>query len=140
MIEPARAANETSEAFVALYDAHVGRVYSYLHRRCSDRPTAEELTSETFLSALHAMQRNPPRSADESWLLAIARHKLVDHWRRRERDERNLRAVAGGVEIEEVWDQELDSRSSARPTPMSGPMPTSSRSSANDWSSRATPR
>ena len=29
-----------------------------------------------------------------AWLIGVARHKLIDHWRRRSRDERLLAAVA----------------------------------------------
>ena len=77
---------EPSDALLSLYDAHVEQVYSYFHRRCGDRTVAEELTSETFLSALRSLHRAQPQSADAAWLIGIARHKLVDHWRRRERE------------------------------------------------------
>jgi RNA polymerase sigma-70 factor, ECF subfamily len=87
------AAPEPAVDVVALYRAHVVRVYSYLARRCGDRSVAEELTSETFVSAMAALHRQPPRTADLPWLLGIARHKLVDHWRRREREDRSLAAV-----------------------------------------------
>ncbi len=40
-----------SDALLVLYDSHVDQVFSYFQRRCGDRATAEELTSETFLSA-----------------------------------------------------------------------------------------
>jgi RNA polymerase sigma-70 factor, ECF subfamily len=41
------------------------------------------------------------------WLIGTARHKLVDHWRRREREERGLRLIDGDV-TEDPWDAELD--------------------------------
>lgn len=79
---------------VSLYRTHVVAVYSYLHRRCGDRSVAEELTAETFEAAVNMLQRRPPLQADRGWLVGIARHKLVDHWRRREREARSLRSVA----------------------------------------------
>lgn len=106
-MEPSPPTTDASVTLLALYDAHVGRVFAYLHRRCTDRAVAEELTSETFVAALAGLQRNPPRVADVGWLLGIARHKLVDHWRRRARDERNLRAVSE-AEPEPVWEADLD--------------------------------
>lgn len=106
-MEPSPPLTDASVTLLALYDAHVGRVFNYLHRRCSDRAIAEELTSETFTAALVGLQRNPPDLADVGWLFGIARHKLVDHWRRRARDERNLRAVVG-AESEEPWHAELE--------------------------------
>jgi RNA polymerase sigma-70 factor (ECF subfamily) len=45
-------------------------------------------------------------------LIGIARHKLVDHWRRVERDERRLQAVAdeptGDRTEDDPWDAHLD--------------------------------
>jgi RNA polymerase sigma-70 factor (ECF subfamily) len=99
---------DAAVVLIALYDAHVGRVYSYLLRRCGDRSTAEELTSETFTSALDSLRRNRPAMADAPWLIGIARHKLVDHWRRRERHDRNLQVAPAAVQDEPEWAVELD--------------------------------
>ena len=85
---------DTSVDISALYRGNVVAVYSYLARRCGDRDVAEELTAEAFLAAVDALGRRPPRAADAGWLIGIARHKLVDYWRRRERQDRTLRSVA----------------------------------------------
>jgi RNA polymerase sigma-70 factor (ECF subfamily) len=45
---------------------------------------------------------------DAAWLIGVARHKLVDHWRRLAREERNLRAVDAPAEAEDPWDETLD--------------------------------
>jgi RNA polymerase sigma-70 factor (ECF subfamily) len=43
------------------------------------------------------------------WVLGVARHKLVDHWRREGREERNLRVLADAAPTaEDPWDAELD--------------------------------
>jgi RNA polymerase sigma-70 factor (ECF subfamily) len=43
------------------------------------------------------------------WLIGVARHKLVDHWRSREREERGLRLVSGATEeTDDPWDAQLD--------------------------------
>ncbi|MFD0665224.1 RNA polymerase sigma factor [Thermocatellispora tengchongensis] len=45
------------------------------------------------------------------WLIGVARHKLVDHWRRAEREERGLRLVSGSARddwFEDPWDERLD--------------------------------
>ena len=54
---------------------------------------AEDLTSETFLAAVDGVRRGAVPDLTVAWLIGVARHKLVDHWRRRERDERKLRAL-----------------------------------------------
>ena len=54
-----------------------------------------------------AMRIRSPLSVP--WALGVARHKLVDHWRRQARDERRFRAIAGLAEVtEEPWDVQLD--------------------------------
>jgi RNA polymerase sigma-70 factor (ECF subfamily) len=97
-------------ALLDLYDTALPRVYGYLLRRCGRREDAEELTSETFLAAAAAVRDRPPRAVDTAWLIGVARHKLVDHWRRRAREERDLRLVAsdGGALTEDPWDARLD--------------------------------
>lgn len=44
-----------------------------------------------------------------SWLIGVARHKLVDHWRWQGRQERLLRAVEGSsADVEDPWEAQLD--------------------------------
>lgn len=64
------------------------RLRSYLRRRMQSLPDdLEDLVQETLL-ALH-LQRGTydPALPVSAWVLAIARHKLVDLWRRRGRQE-----------------------------------------------------
>jgi RNA polymerase sigma-70 factor (ECF subfamily) len=91
-------------ALLALYDEALPQVYGYLVRRCP--ANAEDLTAETFLAAVSAIERG---TADVTipWLVTVARNKLVDHWRRRARDERKLKAVAASIPQEGVWDEVL---------------------------------
>ncbi len=96
------------EDFLAVYDAALPQVYGYLLRRCGGRALAEDLTAETFLAAVDAVRRPDPPRVDIAWLIGTARHKLVDHWRRREREERTLRAVDPPAAVEDPWDDELD--------------------------------
>ncbi len=96
-------------ALLDLYDRALPVVYGYLVSRVGDRATAEELTSEVFLAAVDAVGRPGAVSVDTGWLVGVARHKLVDHWRRRERDERKLSAVAAQPERhDDPWDARID--------------------------------
>lgn len=93
---------------LALYDHALPRVYGYLRARCDSSSLAEDLSAETFLAAVDAVRRPNPPPVDVAWLIGVARHKLADHWRRRARDERNLRAVADQPDTDDPWDAELD--------------------------------
>lgn len=92
-------AESGARTLLALYDSALPAVYGYLLRRCGARDTAEELTSEAFLAAAEAVRRGTAVRVDVPWLIGVARHKLVDHWRRQAREERNMRAVAGDAEF-----------------------------------------
>lgn len=94
---------------LALYDRAVPEVYGYLLPRCGSVTIAEDLTAETFLAAVAAVKRHTVRQMTIAWLVGVARHKLVDHWRRVGREERNLRLVRDETTPEEdPWDEHLD--------------------------------
>lgn len=100
---------DAGPALLALYDDALPQVYGYLLARCGRRAVAEDLTAETFLAAVVACRRQPPPTPSTGWLVGIARHKLVDHWRASEREERGLRAVGGErADAADHWDERLD--------------------------------
>jgi RNA polymerase sigma-70 factor, ECF subfamily len=107
---------DAGPALLELYDGALPQVYGYLLARCGRRALAEDLTAETFLAAVAACRRTPPPRPSTGWLVGIARHKLVDHWRAAEREERGLRAVADSHPrpdhrpgaTDDPWDERLD--------------------------------
>jgi RNA polymerase sigma-70 factor (ECF subfamily) len=82
VLERARA--REAEAFSLLYRRFLPVVYRFVLARVGEVPLAEDLTSETFFAALSGI--TTVRAHDElgfaTWLLAIARHKLGQHFRR----------------------------------------------------------
>jgi RNA polymerase sigma-70 factor, ECF subfamily len=108
-VSEAASASDQGPALLALYDSALPQVYGYLVRRCDGTSVAEDLTAETFLAAVTAVQKGTVPRLTTAWLIGVARHKLVDHWRRLARDERNLRAVADEPSADEdPWDAQLD--------------------------------
>ena len=92
-----------------LYETALPQVYGYLLSRCGNRAVAEDLTAETFLAAVSALRKEADSPLGPAWLIGVARHKLVDHWRRQEREERGLRAVGGdSAEPDDPWEVQLD--------------------------------
>jgi len=93
---------------LALYDDALPQVYGYLLHRCRNSSVAEDIAAETFMAAVESIGRGAVAEVTTAWLIGIARHKLVDHWRRIERDERNLRAVDAPAAADDPWNAELD--------------------------------
>lgn len=74
--------SEAAERFARLYDDHVWDVYGFLGYRLSSREDAEDLTQRTFERALKAWNSfDENRGGPATWLLAIARNLLIDHYR-----------------------------------------------------------
>jgi RNA polymerase sigma-70 factor (ECF subfamily) len=92
---------------LALYDRAVPEVYGYLMSRCGNTVLAEDLTSEAFMAAVDAVRRGAVAQLSIAWLIGVARHKLVDHWRARSREERKL-ALVEEPEVVDDWDVRLD--------------------------------
>jgi RNA polymerase sigma-70 factor (ECF subfamily) len=88
-VDELQVAFATDGAFEAWYRRTLPRVYSYLMSRCGNDPTlAEELTQQTFIAAVDRRSRFDGRSDAVTWLCGIARHKLADHFRAVEREDR----------------------------------------------------
>ncbi|MGH3551698.1 MAG: RNA polymerase sigma factor [Mycobacterium sp.] len=102
-------AEDAARALLALYDDALPIVYGYFVRRCGDRGTAEDLTSETFLAAMDAARKKEPPPIAVPWLLGVARHKLADHYRRRpDRLTVPVADLPEPVDAVDDWDAELD--------------------------------
>lgn len=84
------------DAFEAWYRRTVPRIYTYLMSRCGDVDVAEELTQLTYIAALDQRWRFDGRSDVVTWLCGIARHKLADHYRALERQERRAKKIQLG--------------------------------------------
>lgn len=91
----ARAAGETgidgAGPFWELYRAGLPHVYGYLLRR-SDRTTAEDLTQDVFVDlARRARSEAGLDGLTVGWLVSVARSRLIDHMRAKQRADRKLR-------------------------------------------------
>jgi RNA polymerase sigma-70 factor (ECF subfamily) len=82
------------EELLSFFDHALPEVYGYLLHRTQQKATAEDLTSETMLAAVSSMAGGPPEQLSVGWLIGIARHKLVDHWRREARERRHLEIMS----------------------------------------------
>ncbi|MET0767548.1 MAG: sigma-70 family RNA polymerase sigma factor [Aeromicrobium sp.] len=70
------------EAFGQLYDHYVTGVFRFIYYRVGSRQLAEDLTSETFVRGLRAIQRFNWQGKDfGAWLTTIARNLVADHFK-----------------------------------------------------------
>jgi RNA polymerase sigma factor (sigma-70 family) len=106
-----------TDEFAQVYDDHIWDVYGYLGYRVRTTDQAEDLTQEVFERALRAWPRyDPDRASPRTWLLAIARNVVIDHYRTdRSGSERPLGEEPGEVSYERVG--------STEDTPRLGPSP-----------------
>lgn len=99
------------DPLVAIYRVALPQVYGYLLTRCGSVTLAEDLTAETFMAAVDAVRRRQMPEVSVAWLVGVARHKLVDHWRRVAREQRGLAAVGPDQEAsDDPWEEVLDTQ------------------------------
>ncbi|WP_372364481.1 sigma-70 family RNA polymerase sigma factor [Candidatus Uabimicrobium sp. HlEnr_7] len=55
--------------------------------RICKRESAEEVVQETFLAALKARKNFSGRSSEKTWLFGILKHKIIDHYRKMEKQQ-----------------------------------------------------
>lgn len=65
-------------------------IFSLLYRMVRDRELAEDLSQDTFVKALNAIESYKPEYKFSSWLFKIANNAAIDHLRRRELDTLSL--------------------------------------------------
>ncbi len=94
---------------MAIYRVALPQVYGYLLPRCGSVALAEDLTAETFTAAVAAVRGGRVREVTVAWLVGVARHKLVDHWRRAAREQRGLAAVGRDRDDrQDPWGEVID--------------------------------
>jgi RNA polymerase sigma-70 factor (ECF subfamily) len=63
-------------------DRYGDDLYGWAYHRTGKKAVAEDLVQETFLSALNAMDSFKGNSTEKTWLFAILKNKIVDHFRK----------------------------------------------------------
>ncbi|HJS48389.1 MAG TPA: sigma-70 family RNA polymerase sigma factor [Gemmatimonadales bacterium] len=80
----ARAREGREPAYRELIRRYERPVFSLVFRMVRDRELAEDLTQETFVKALNAVESYRPEFKFSSWIFKIANNAAIDHLRRRE--------------------------------------------------------
>jgi RNA polymerase sigma factor (sigma-70 family) len=99
------------EQLARVFRENVDAVYGFFAYSVT-LPVAEDLTGETFERVVRSFSRyDPGRAAERTWIMAIARNLLTDHFRR-ERHRRSLSTDAEprlleGLAVDDVFDRLL---------------------------------
>jgi RNA polymerase sigma factor (sigma-70 family) len=97
---------QDAASFELFYERYFERLLGFFARRTPDAELAADLTAETFAAALAARRRyRHRRGGADSWLFAIAYHKLADAQRRGGADDRARRRL--GMERIELTDDDI---------------------------------
>jgi len=74
-------AHKDPNAFAALYDIYVKRIFRFIYFKVSSREEAEDITSEVFLKAWNYVNENKEVKSFSGLLYKIARNSIVDLYR-----------------------------------------------------------
>jgi RNA polymerase sigma-70 factor (ECF subfamily) len=67
-------------------DDHGDYLFKYACFRLRDDTAAEDAVQETFLAGLKAYEKFEGRGSERTWLVGILKHKIIDHFRKAERE------------------------------------------------------
>ena len=88
----------TPDAFVEFYQRAFRDVYRYVFRAVlGDRALAEDLTQETFAAVISAVRDGRAEVNSMPWMIGVARHKVIDHYRKAENEQRRLASLWGST-------------------------------------------
>ena len=74
-------------------------LYRYAFARVRSETIAEDLVQETLLAGLQNLERFNQQAAVSTWLVAILKNKLLDHWRKVGHEHT--------FSIDSLWDEDL---------------------------------
>jgi RNA polymerase sigma-70 factor (ECF subfamily) len=83
--ELVRQAQKAPDAFAKLYDQYYPKIFGYILRRTANLEVTQDLTSETFFSALNKLWQFRWRNISfSSWLYKIATNEINQYFRKAE--------------------------------------------------------
>lgn len=97
-----RAREGREPAYRELIRRYERPVFSLIFRMVRDRELAEDLTQETFVKALNAVESYRPEYKFSSWIFKIANNAAIDHLRRRELQTLSLEGAPNAVTPEAI--------------------------------------
>ncbi len=91
-----------------------GRLLAFIRRRIADAAEAEDVLQEALYELVLAYRMMQPVQQAGAWLTRVARHRIIDRFRRNKPQQRADRRAAQGEEPDEAFEELL-------PAPDGGP-------------------
>jgi RNA polymerase sigma-70 factor (TIGR02943 family) len=66
-------------------DQYGDMLFQFAYSRVGKADVAEELVQDTFLAAIRTKKKFEGRSTEKTWLFSILKHKIIDHFRNKNR-------------------------------------------------------
>ncbi len=83
-----------------LWCLHSDEVHSFVRRRVGCAQLAEDITSEVFVTVARSLERDSAADIQAGFLFTVARRRIVDSWRRRERTQRLVERCGDSMTVE----------------------------------------
>jgi RNA polymerase sigma factor (sigma-70 family) len=99
---------ETNRAIDAVWRIESARVIAGLTRMVHDVGLAEELAQDALVAALEQWPESGVPDNPGAWLMAVAKRRAIDHFRRRETLNRKVEEIGRDLEIQEGPSAEPD--------------------------------
>jgi RNA polymerase sigma-70 factor (TIGR02943 family) len=109
-------------------DRHGDYLFRYALSRLRQAELAEDVVQETFLGALRGKDQFAGASSERTWLLSILKRKIVDHLRRRYREQ-----PASNIAADNWMDELFDERGHWRKSPARWSQPSAALENAEFW-------
>lgn len=101
------------DRFEQVYIQYHKVVYAYLLSLCRSEELAADLAQETFYKALRGIDRFQGECALNVWLCSIAKHALMDYYRRHRRETPLPEQAADSTDVDPLPGEKLEQRQAA---------------------------
>jgi RNA polymerase sigma-70 factor (ECF subfamily) len=102
-----RVAKKDQAAFRTLYEHFGRRVYAFLVHRFRNESLAEEVVSDSLLHVWNAPESYRGESAFSTWLLGVARFKMLERLRRRSPETEDVAEIDENLLVDDVSPEDV---------------------------------
>ncbi len=75
-----------------MIDLHSDYLYKYAVLKTGNKDDAKDLIQETFIAAYKNIENFKHQSSEKTWLIAILKHKIIDYYRKKNREQSKFKS------------------------------------------------